>query len=286
MGAVRVVDRLADIEGANGVQVGHDGSAATPAYSWSEDPNTGMYRPGADQIALACGGGTPLSMTPTQVNLNRNTVLTNGSGTELLFSGDLQTDIKSDDSMFIDFDRDADGGGAKVFEVRAGGVTRLKIHDTPLVIQQGGDSDTPSTWQYKAADALADAVGSDLLLKAGQSAGTDKAGASLHVGGGQPTGSGASGPILFEAAAPGVSGTTVRSLVERARIDSAGLRIADGHALIAGSSSGLKIGTATEQKLGWWNATPVAQPVLATGTGATVDQVIGLLQTLGFCRQS
>lgn len=53
-----------------------------------------------------------------------------------------------------------------------------------------------------------------------------------------------------------------------------------------GTTSGVKIGTATGQKIGFWNATPVIQQVLATGGGATVDNVISLLQTLGLCKQS
>lgn len=53
-----------------------------------------------------------------------------------------------------------------------------------------------------------------------------------------------------------------------------------------GTVSGTKIGTATGQKLGFWNATPVVQQVLATGASKTVDDVITLLQTLGLCRQS
>jgi hypothetical protein len=50
--------------------------------------------------------------------------------------------------------------------------------------------------------------------------------------------------------------------------------------------AGTKIGTATGQKLGFWNATPVVQQVLATGAGHTVDNIISLLQTLGLCKQS
>lgn len=52
------------------------------------------------------------------------------------------------------------------------------------------------------------------------------------------------------------------------------------------TTTGTKIATATGQKLGFWNATPVVQQVLATGAGATVDNVITLLQTLGLCKQS
>jgi hypothetical protein len=65
-----------------------------------------------------------------------------------------------------------------------------------------------------------------------------------------------------------------------------GQTAADGHNMAFGTSTGTKIGTATGQKIGFWNATPVVQQVLATGAGATVDNVITLLQTLGLCKQS
>lgn len=60
----------------------------------------------------------------------------------------------------------------------------------------------------------------------------------------------------------------------------------EGINYVFGTSTGTKIGTGTTQKIGFWNATPVVQQVLATGTGATVDDVISLLQTLGLCKQS
>lgn len=55
---------------------------------------------------------------------------------------------------------------------------------------------------------------------------------------------------------------------------------------VFGTSTGTKIGTATTQKIGFWNATPVVQQILATGAGRTVDDVISMLQTLGLCKQS
>lgn len=36
----------------------------------------------------------------------------------------------------------------------------------------------------------------------------------------------------------------------------------------------------------WGVAPPATQPILATGSGATVDDVIALLQLLGYCKQS
>jgi len=38
----------------------------------------------------------------------------------------------------------------------------------------------------------------------------------------------------------------------------------DGKNLILGTTTGMKIGTATTQKLGFWNAVPIVQPVGAT----------------------
>lgn len=65
-----------------------------------------------------------------------------------------------------------------------------------------------------------------------------------------------------------------------------GVTLANGYNFICGTSTGTKIGTGTTQKIGFWNATPVVQQVLATGAGRTVDDVITMLQTLGLCKQS
>ena len=65
--------------------------------------------------------------------------------------------------------------------------------------------------------------------------------------------------------------------------------LADGVDIAVGTTTGSKIGTvggAAGQKLAFLGATPIVQAVLATGGGATVDQVITLLQNLGLCRQT
>lgn len=59
--------------------------------------------------------------------------------------------------------------------------------------------------------------------------------------------------------------------------------------LVLGTTTGTKIGTvggAAGQKLSFWNATPIVQPLLATGAGATADNIITVLQNLGLCRQA
>lgn len=71
----------------------------------------------------------------------------------------------------------------------------------------------------------------------------------------------------------------------KACIDASGyLTLAGG--LVADTTTGIKIGTGATQKLGFWNATPVAQQVLATGALHTPDDIITFLQTIGLCKQS
>jgi hypothetical protein len=59
--------------------------------------------------------------------------------------------------------------------------------------------------------------------------------------------------------------------------------LADGVALILGTTSGNKIGTATNQKIGFWNATPAVQPTAvadATDAGSVITQLNALLSRL------
>ena len=62
--------------------------------------------------------------------------------------------------------------------------------------------------------------------------------------------------------------------------------MADAKNIQVNTTTGTMIGTATTQKLGFWGLAPVVQQVLATGAGATVDNVISMLQTLGLCKQA
>jgi hypothetical protein len=48
--------------------------------------------------------------------------------------------------------------------------------------------------------------------------------------------------------------------------------LGDGKDIAVGTTTGTKIGTATSQKLGFWNATPVVQPSAYTQTYATADK--------------
>jgi hypothetical protein len=63
------------------------------------------------------------------------------------------------------------------------------------------------------------------------------------------------------------------------------LELPDAYDIDLGTSTGTKIGQATA-KIGLYGVTPVARQVLATGAGATVDNVITALQNLGAVKQS
>jgi hypothetical protein len=52
------------------------------------------------------------------------------------------------------------------------------------------------------------------------------------------------------------------------------------------NSNSIHIGSLAAHKLGFFGATPIAQAVLATGAGATVDNVITALQNYGIFKQS
>lgn len=64
---------------------------------------------------------------------------------------------------------------------------------------------------------------------------------------------------------------------------------ANGRDWILDTSVGTQWGTvggAAGQKQSWWGAPPTTQPLFATGAGHTVDQLIAVLQTIGFLRQT
>lgn len=62
--------------------------------------------------------------------------------------------------------------------------------------------------------------------------GTDIAGGNLTIAGGRNTGSATPGNVIFQTAAAGASGTTLRSLATRATITPSGVDIASGHVLL------------------------------------------------------
>lgn len=103
------------------------------------------------------------------------------------------------------------------------------------------------------------------------SAATDKAAGNLILATGLSTGAGA-GSILLQTTGNTAGSTSDNSLTTRLTIDVTGITPQDGLNLILGTSTGMKIGTATTQKLGFYNATPIVQPSAYTQTYSTADK--------------
>lgn len=62
--------------------------------------------------------------------------------------------------------------------------------------------------------------------------------------------------------------------------------ITGGEPSASGTRGSIFIGNNSADLLGFYAVTPVTRQVLATGSGATVDNVISFLQTIGLCKQS
>lgn len=121
--------------------------------------------------------------------------------------------------------------------------------------------------------------------------GTNIAGALRYYVGSLATGNAVSGGHAFRVGVPGASGTTLQTAETQLTIAYHTATWVDALNFVFGSTTGTKIGTATTQKIGFYNATPIVQPsaITAPAGGATVDAeartaigtIISTLQSLG-----
>lgn len=151
----------------------------------------------------------------------------------------------------------------------------------------GGNNDLHLTRKAAATLQLGvDAAGvTNQMFTAANRITSDGVGANLTIAPGN--GRGAAGGSLILSTFTTAGASTAGTLTTRLTLDTSGLlTFADAVNMAFNTTTGTKIGTATGQKIGFWNATPVVQQILATGAGATVDDVISLLQTLGLCKQN
>lgn len=139
------------------------------------------------------------------------------------------------------------------------------------------NADTAPAGGYKlTTSAVSGAGGIDFATQAGSStAGTSNAaGGTLYLDAGRGTGSGASNLILRTGASTGTA-TALQTATTRLTINNAGdFTFFDGADFILGTTTGTKIGTATTQKIGFYNATPIVRPSAYTQTYSTADKTM------------
>jgi hypothetical protein len=227
------------------------GTAAAPSVAFEGDANTGIFSPGADQVAISTNGTEKLIVkSDGKVGLG-----TSSPGNVL----HVQSSIASSDLVYL--------------------------------------YNTGST----ASDVLrlnTEGVGSGTLIFDAQSAGSSR----FVVRGDGNVGIGTTGPggtLDIKATASTAPLIIQGPSSEFARIDSSGrlglgvssptslLHLADAGNITVGTTTGTKIGTATTQKLGFYNATPVVQPTAVANATTAIDVITQLnallakLRTLG-----
>ena len=86
------------------LQAATDGSATAPAYTFSSDPNTGIYSSASDEISLATGGSVALTVdSGRNINLAEDLILT-GTGEIKSSAGNLTIDAGGSNSLILQTD--------------------------------------------------------------------------------------------------------------------------------------------------------------------------------------
>ena len=200
-----------------------NGTAAAPGIAFETDPNTGIFSPGADQLAISTGGTARLTSSTTALTsaLPVDVPLGAAATPSLTFTGDLNTGIYSP--------------GANQLAVATNGTGRLFIDADGNVGVGGSGASSPATYgNFVIAKNRDAAVGPHLVLGGfntnswanneeigavdfwNNDAGTNGVAAQVRAIRGAVAGEG--GLLTFSTRSTGVS-----TLQERLRITSAGL---------------------------------------------------------------
>lgn len=277
-----------------------DGDATAPALAFAADKNTGIYRAGTDSLAVATNG-TGRLFVDASGNVGVGTASPNASSKLHVADGDVLISKTSGyASLFFNF---IGVGTARAASIK-------KNYDSPFELRiQGGNNSAAAPICFDRADGFENARFDDSgRLGIGTSAPTtrfhvdfgDAAANSIRlVGDGATNGTALatnwfSGASYFDVR---LGGNTTSET--KLRVTSAGnvgigtaspsslLHLADAGDITVGTTTGTKIGTATTQKIGFYNATPVVQPTAVADATTAVDVITQLnallakLRTLG-----
>jgi hypothetical protein len=115
-----------------------DGTAAAPGLAFTDDLNTGLFRVGADEVAISTGGTSRLAVSTTAVSSTLAVDVPLGAvGTpSLTFTGDLNTGIWSPAADTIAFSE--------------GGVEAMRIDSSSRLLVGASSSRDVGTYGYEA----------------------------------------------------------------------------------------------------------------------------------------
>ena len=224
-----------------------------------------------DSGSVLSFNGTNLSMAsgqillPTQIGTTPNIAHASNTDTGLFFPSTTSLRVAIDGSTVTTW---ASGQFLINGIIDLGASSDLYLtREGAAIFQLGQDVNGAATAQtFKAHDGIT---------------GTDIAGASMTLASARGTGAGASGSVILSTSTTLGTGTTAQTLVARLTLsrgavttDNATLTFADKLDIALNTGTGTKIGTATTQKLGFYNATPIVQGAsVADASGGSVIDV-------------
>ena len=215
------------------------GTAAAPSIAFTGDTNTGIYSPGADQVAISTGG------------------------TEKLI-------VKSDGKVGIG----DSAPGSRLTVADSSALTTTGISTCVGISLQNTSNTIGNYTSIQNRDASGDQNAEIKFFNITQDTTLQGAIAFTTRSG---TGEFAEKMRLSPEGRLGIGTTSPGSL----------LHLADAGNITVGTTTGTKIGTATTQKIGFYNTTPVVQPTAVADATTAVDVITQLnallakLRTLG-----
>jgi hypothetical protein len=172
----------------------------------------------------------------------------------------------------------ASGGNPGISQPNASG-TNVSGADTVIRSQNGTGGGTASYIAFVAPTELTSGTTvqtGTTQCRIGNLAGTQSVISAIYLHGTQPTASnynilcnGVSNSLTINAGATQV-GFRVAN-IQYMSISSTALTLADAVNIVVNATTGTKIGTATSQKIGLWNATPIVQPTTGVAAATLVS---------------
>ena len=246
-------DKSTDALTSGSLSVTSAGAAATPSLTFTGDPNTGIYSPGADQLAISTGGTARLTSSTTALTsaLPIDVPLGAAATPSLTFTGDLNTGIYSPGAdqlalstagngrLFIDGTGFVGIGTVPTlgYALDVRGLARLSTVGGASGLEIGTGT---ATNQFATLDLVGDATYTDYGLRLLRGNSGANAGSNIaHKGTGALS-------LVTEEAAPI---TLATNNAERVRIDSSGRLLVgtgsdSGGALFQVNGDRIRVGTA------------------------------------------
>jgi len=105
--------------------------------------------------------------------------------------------------------------------------------------------------------------------------GTNQNGQTLQLSSGRSTGTGTANVAIF-AAPSGASGAAFNTATAVATFSTAAMTLAEAVNIVTGTTTGTRIGSAANQRIGIWGATPIVQPTTSVAAATFVANTSGI----------